>query len=142
MLPCEVLAVTVIVVFLPLSGTNAEIQFELMAPTPSGTLFRVDAVTGLVITNMEIDETHSDRCYNLTVLAKDQGVPQNTDTATVLICITDQNQSPQFDQAFYAFNISENLPAGTSTRICTQVKPVSLAMFVPCRHSCWNGDGS
>ena len=93
-----------------------------MAPTPSGTLFRVDAVTGLVITNMQIEETHSDVCYSLTVLAKDQGVPQNTDTATAMICITDQNQSPQFDQAFYTFNISENLPAGIPVTVLLSIE--------------------
>lgn len=93
-------------------GANAEIKFELMGPTPTS-LFRIDADTGLVLTDMAIDESNSDQCYNLTVLAKDGGVPQNMDTATLMICIIDFNDGPQFNQAFYNFSISENLPAGT-----------------------------
>ena len=116
-----------------ISGTNAEINFEIMGPTPTS-LFRVDMKTGLVLTVMTVEESHSDQCYNLTVLAKDEGVPQNTATATVMICIIDFNDGPQFNQAFYNFTLPENLPAGTKTH---NSMLLVTALLQWCRYCCW-----
>lgn len=86
-----------------------------MGPTPNS-LIRVDAQTGLVLTNMEVDSTFSNQWYNYVVVAKDQGVPQNSDTATIMIHVTSDGEV-QFNQSSYSFTIVENLPAGNNTTL-------------------------
>ncbi len=52
--------------------------------------------------------------HNLILTAIDGGVPARSGTASIIVRVQDTNDNaPQFDQAVYSLNISENSPAGT-----------------------------
>ncbi|XP_056328905.1 protocadherin alpha-C2 [Danio aesculapii] len=52
--------------------------------------------------------------HNLILTAIDGGVPARSGTANIIVRVQDTNDNaPQFDQAHYSLNISENSPAGT-----------------------------
>lgn len=94
--------------FIAILAPNANITFHLLVDD-SNDLFRVDATSGLILTNSYLDEP-TKGCYTLIVEARNQYLdgPILTDNATVYICVTDQNQSPLFSQAFYNFAVNES----------------------------------
>ena len=94
------------------SGSNAAIVYEISDIFPASTLFKVDQVTGLILTDNFVDDTYTEMCFELTITASDQGVPQMSDTSLARICITDVNQPLVFDMTFYTFVVVENQPAG------------------------------
>ncbi|TRY81237.1 hypothetical protein DNTS_021846 [Danionella cerebrum] len=52
--------------------------------------------------------------HNLILTAIDGGVPARSGTASIIVRVQDTNDNaPQFDQAHYSLNISENSPPGT-----------------------------
>ncbi|KAK9963677.1 hypothetical protein ABG768_006843 [Culter alburnus] len=52
--------------------------------------------------------------HNLILTAVDGGVPARSGTANIIVRVQDTNDNaPQFDQAIYSLNMSENSPAGT-----------------------------
>lgn len=89
------------------------ITFHLTSSIPGegNDLFKVGENTGLLLTKAFLDET-TRKCYNLIIEAMNPDAPLLNDNATVYICVTDQNQSPSFDKAYYNFSINENEPAG------------------------------
>lgn len=96
------------------AGSNAFIAYEISSTTPPSNLFKIDQVTGLILTNQFVEESHTGTCFEFTVIAKDQGVPQKMDTTAAIICVSDVNQPLEFDESFYNFSIAENQPAGWS----------------------------
>ena len=94
------------------SVINTRIEYYVIGSSPASglDLFKVDKNSGLVLTNTFLEES-SRGCYELMFEARN---PDSLlkDNASGIICITDQNESPAFDQSFYDFNIDENEPAG------------------------------
>ena len=91
---------------------NTRIEYYAIGSSPALglDLFKVDKNSGLVLTKTFLEES-SRGCYELMFEARN---PDSLlkDNASGIICITDQNESPAFDQSFYDFNIDENEPAG------------------------------
>ena len=77
----------------------------------SGT-FRIDPILGIIFTNGTVDRERIS-FYNLTVMAKDGGYPQNSAEINVLITILDVNDnSPTFANKTYNIKVYENAPIG------------------------------
>lgn len=99
--------------FFSSTAPYAVITYHLISSSPGSghDLFKVDANTGLVLTKSFLSES-TKGCYDLLIEARNPDEPLLNDNATVDICVTDQNQSPLFSQAYYNFSIDENLPSG------------------------------
>lgn len=89
-------------------GNNSAIVYTLLeTPETHSPWFQINQRTGLITTRAHID-CETDPVPKLMVMAKDNGVPQLTATATVLVTIHDINDNePQFDQSFYNATVSE-----------------------------------
>ena len=87
---------------------NTEISYSITGSTPVTGLdhFKINSDTGLILTNDYLDDS-TKGCYDLNIEASNPGTILK-DTAEARICITDQNESPDFDQSFYNFTIYEN----------------------------------
>ena len=108
------ISITIMLSFLLfLIAPYAVITYHLISSSPGvgHDLFKIDSTSGLILTKSYLSETNKG-CYDLLIEARNPDEPLLNDNATVDICITDQNQSPQFSQSFYNFSISENMPAG------------------------------
>ncbi len=83
---------------------NSNIMYSLMGTEH----FSVDSSSGVISLILTLDfETESS--YEFTVIATDQGVPQRTGMATVVISVINVNDnSPQFNPVFYSFVVLEN----------------------------------
>ncbi|OQV12981.1 Protein dachsous [Hypsibius exemplaris] len=95
------------------AGENATVAYAILTGNEAG-LFRINAVTGLVEVNGELDyETTSE--YKLIVQATDSGRVKNQSAITeVMIYLTDANDNaPYFAVNLYKESIAENSPAGT-----------------------------
>lgn len=94
------------------SDVNKVIVFTLTGSSPAHglDLFKIDADTGLILTKAFLEDTDKG-CYSLDLEARNPGT-NLVDTGVAKICVTDQNESPDFDQSFYNFSINENEPAG------------------------------
>uniref|UniRef100_A0A1X7VA24 Cadherin domain-containing protein n=1 Tax=Amphimedon queenslandica TaxID=400682 RepID=A0A1X7VA24_AMPQE len=102
----------------------AVITYHLLSSSPGlgHDLFKIDSTSGLILTKSYLSET-SKGCYDLLIEARNPDEPLLNDNATVDICITDQNQSPQFSQSFYNFSINENTPAGHVLGVISATDP-------------------
>ncbi|XP_020292424.1 cadherin-related tumor suppressor-like, partial [Pseudomyrmex gracilis] len=96
-------------------GTNGSVAYSfhssVLRDYPK--TFALDALTGQLTTVTNLDrETVAD--YKILVIAKDQGTPVQSSTATVLLTLEDVNDnSPIFYPWKYLMPISENAPPGT-----------------------------
>ena len=73
-------------------------------------LFSIDALTGNLSTRVVFDFELNATTYNITVLARDTGMPPLTSTAVVLLTIEDVNEfTPLFTDSF----LSASVPEGT-----------------------------
>ena len=89
------------------------LQYFINSVNPGGShLFSIDRVSGEITGNVVFDrEQYSS--YVLSVEARDNGNPQLTGTAAVIIEILDRNDNtPNFSQNDYNISISENTPVG------------------------------
>ncbi|XP_078078835.1 protocadherin-16-like [Mustelus asterias] len=94
------------------TGENGRVEYQIIEGDPSGH-FRIDKKTGLLSTNRGLDR-ESISVYTLTILARDQGIPQHSSTVTVSITVLDINDnSPTFMDSSYNIDIPENSAAGT-----------------------------
>ena len=96
-----------------LDTVGSAIQYVITVVHPGdSSLFSVDSVSGEVISNAIFDrEQYSS--YNLSIEARDSGVPQLTGTAAVTVEILDRNDnSPVFSQEVYGVSIPENVSVG------------------------------
>uniref|UniRef100_A0A8C8SG17 Cadherin EGF LAG seven-pass G-type receptor 1 n=1 Tax=Pelusios castaneus TaxID=367368 RepID=A0A8C8SG17_9SAUR len=93
------------------TGENARITYILEDNIPQ---FRIDPDTGTVTTLMELD--YEDQAsYTLAITARDNGIPQKSDTTYVEILILDANDNtPRFLRDRYQGSVFEDVPLSTS----------------------------
>uniref|UniRef100_A0A8C4R486 Cadherin, EGF LAG seven-pass G-type receptor 2 n=1 Tax=Eptatretus burgeri TaxID=7764 RepID=A0A8C4R486_EPTBU len=92
-------------------GDNARITYLMEDNTPQ---FKIDPDTGAVNTLLPLDYEYQNG-YTLAITAKDNGIPQKSDTTFVDILLTDVNDnSPEFLQNEYYASVGEDAPLKTS----------------------------
>ncbi|CAN9508289.1 unnamed protein product [Ophioblennius macclurei] len=93
------------------TGENARITYVMEDNVPQ---FKIDPDTGAITTQMEID--YEDQAsYTLAIIARDNGIPQKSDTTYVEIIILDANDnSPQFLRDMYQGTVFEDAQIYTS----------------------------
>ncbi|NXJ26280.1 CELR2 protein, partial [Dicrurus megarhynchus] len=93
------------------TGENARITYVMEDSIPQ---FRIAAETGAVTTQMELD--YEDQVsYTLAITARDNGIPQKSDTTYLEILVSDVNDNaPQFVRHSYQGSIYEDVPPFTS----------------------------
>ncbi|XP_060132979.1 cadherin EGF LAG seven-pass G-type receptor 2 isoform X2 [Zootoca vivipara] len=93
------------------TGENARITYFMEDSIPQ---FKIDMDTGAVTTQMELD--YEDQVsYTLAITARDNGIPQKSDTTYLEILVNDVNDNaPQFLRDNYQGSVYEDVPAFTS----------------------------
>ncbi|KAG9483442.1 hypothetical protein GDO78_009389 [Eleutherodactylus coqui] len=92
-------------------GENARITYFLEDNIPQ---FRINADSGAITLNAPLDY-EDQMTYSLAVVAKDNGIPQKSDTTYVEIMVNDVNDNaPQFLNTQYHGIVSEDAPPFTS----------------------------
>ncbi|XP_069731782.1 LOW QUALITY PROTEIN: cadherin EGF LAG seven-pass G-type receptor 2 [Phaenicophaeus curvirostris] len=93
------------------TGENARITYLMEDSIPQ---FHIAAETGAVTTQMELD--YEDQVsYTLAITARDNGIPQKSDTTYLEILVSDVNDNaPQFLRDSYQGSVYEDVPAFTS----------------------------
>ncbi|XP_060784124.1 cadherin EGF LAG seven-pass G-type receptor 1 isoform X2 [Neoarius graeffei] len=93
------------------TGENARITYVMEDNVPQ---FKIDPDTGAITTQIEID--YEDQAsYTLAIIARDNGIPQKSDTTYVEIIVLDANDNaPQFLSAIYQGTVFEDAPVYTS----------------------------
>uniref|UniRef100_A0A672UKE0 Cadherin EGF LAG seven-pass G-type receptor 2 n=1 Tax=Strigops habroptila TaxID=2489341 RepID=A0A672UKE0_STRHB len=93
------------------TGENARITYLMEDSIPQ---FCIAADTGAVTTQMELD--YEDQVsYTLAITARDNGIPQKSDTTYLEILVSDVNDNaPQFLRDSYQGSIYEDVPTFTS----------------------------
>ncbi|XP_069489759.1 cadherin EGF LAG seven-pass G-type receptor 2 isoform X2 [Ambystoma mexicanum] len=93
------------------TGENARITYFMEDSVPQ---FKIDADTGAVTTQMDLD--YEDQVsYTLAITARDNGIPQKSDTTYLEILVNDVNDnSPIFLRDSYQGSVYEDVPAFTS----------------------------
>ncbi|KAM6214870.1 cadherin EGF LAG seven-pass G-type receptor 1 [Rhynchocyon petersi] len=93
------------------TGENARITYELADPVPQ---FRIHPDTGTIYTLTELDY-EDQAAYTLAITARDNGIPQKSDTTSLEILILDANDNaPRFLRDFYQGSVFEDAPPSTS----------------------------
>ncbi|KAF7695487.1 cadherin EGF LAG seven-pass G-type receptor 3 [Silurus meridionalis] len=92
-------------------GENARITYFLEDNIPQ---FRIDPATGAITLQAELDYEHQ-MTYTLAITARDNGIPQKSDTTYVEVNVNDVNDNaPQFFSPHYQGGVSEDAPPFTS----------------------------
>lgn len=92
-------------------GENARITYFLEDNIPQ---FRIDSATGAITLQAELDY-EDQMTYTLAITAKDNGIPQKSDTTYVEVNVNDVNDNaPQFLSPRYQGTVSEDAPPYTS----------------------------
>ncbi|XP_051548726.1 cadherin EGF LAG seven-pass G-type receptor 1-like isoform X2 [Myxocyprinus asiaticus] len=93
------------------TGENARITYVMEDNVPQ---FKIDPDTGAITTQIEID--YEDQAsYTLAIIARDNGIPQKSDTTYVEIIVLDANDNaPQFLRDIYKGTVFEDAPVYTS----------------------------
>uniref|UniRef100_A0A4W4H7M5 Cadherin EGF LAG seven-pass G-type receptor 1a n=1 Tax=Electrophorus electricus TaxID=8005 RepID=A0A4W4H7M5_ELEEL len=93
------------------TGENARITYMMEDNVPQ---FKIHPDTGAITTQIEID--YEDQAsYTLAIIARDNGVPQKSDTTYVEIIVLDANDNaPQFLRDIYQGTVLEDAPVYTS----------------------------
>ncbi|XP_043932407.1 cadherin EGF LAG seven-pass G-type receptor 2 isoform X2 [Protopterus annectens] len=93
------------------TGENARITYFMEDSIPQ---FKIDPDTGAVTTQMELD--YEDQVsYTLAITARDNGIPQKSDTTYLEILVSDVNDnSPHFLKDSYQGSVYEDVPMFTS----------------------------
>uniref|UniRef100_A0A8C2Z8Q9 Cadherin EGF LAG seven-pass G-type receptor 2 n=1 Tax=Cyclopterus lumpus TaxID=8103 RepID=A0A8C2Z8Q9_CYCLU len=93
------------------TGENARITYYMDDSIPQ---FDIDSDTGAVTTQMELD--YEDQVsYTLAITARDNGIPQKSDTTYLEILVNDINDnSPRFLRDHYVGSVMEDVPVFTS----------------------------
>ncbi|XP_067361274.1 cadherin EGF LAG seven-pass G-type receptor 2 isoform X3 [Channa argus] len=93
------------------TGENARITYFMDDSIPQ---FEIDPDTGAVTTQMELD--YEDQVsYTLAITARDNGIPQKSDTTYLEILVNDVNDnSPRFLRDHYVGSVMEDVPVFTS----------------------------
>lgn len=92
-------------------GENARITYFMDDSIPQ---FDIDQDTGAVTTQMELD--YEDQVsYTLAITARDNGIPQKSDTTYLEILVNDVNDNaPRFLRDHYVGSVMEDVPLYTS----------------------------
>lgn len=97
-------------------GTNGSVSYSLTRASLQKypNVFSLDPLTGQLSTKITLDrETVSE--YQIQVIGRDQGIPQQSSTATVFVSVQDVNDnSPVFYPAQYFGAVDEGTPVGSS----------------------------
>ncbi|XP_072308357.1 cadherin EGF LAG seven-pass G-type receptor 2 isoform X2 [Eucyclogobius newberryi] len=93
------------------TGENARITYFMDDSIPQ---FDIDQDTGAVTTQMELD--YEDQVsYTLAITARDNGIPQKSDTTYLEILVNDVNDNaPRFLRDHYVGSVMEDVPLYTS----------------------------
>lgn len=92
------------------SGQNGKISFRLRDDSEGA--FSIDADTGEIYTNYRLDrETYP--THLVIVEAIDNGIPQLTGTASVLVTVLDKNDNPPKFTRLFSVNVTENAEPGS-----------------------------
>uniref|UniRef100_A0A8C2IY92 Cadherin, EGF LAG seven-pass G-type receptor 2 n=1 Tax=Cyprinus carpio TaxID=7962 RepID=A0A8C2IY92_CYPCA len=93
------------------TGENARITYFMDDSIPQ---FNIDSDSGAVTTQMELD--YEDQVsYTLAITARDNGIPQKSDTTYLEILVNDVNDnSPVFLRDRYMGSVMEDIPTFTS----------------------------
>ncbi|XP_017552506.1 cadherin EGF LAG seven-pass G-type receptor 1 isoform X2 [Pygocentrus nattereri] len=93
------------------TGENARITYSMEDNVPQ---FKIDPDTGAITTQIEID--YEDQAsYTLAIIARDNGIPQKSDTTYVEIIVEDANDNaPQFGRDKYQGTVFEDALPYTS----------------------------
>ncbi|XP_023685991.2 cadherin EGF LAG seven-pass G-type receptor 1 isoform X1 [Paramormyrops kingsleyae] len=93
------------------TGENARITYIMEDNVPQ---FKIDPDSGAITTQMEID--YEDQAsYTLAIIARDNGIPQKSDTTYVEIIVLDANDNaPRFLRDMYQGSVFEDAPTYTS----------------------------
>ncbi|CDQ66804.1 unnamed protein product [Oncorhynchus mykiss] len=93
------------------TGENARITYFMDDSIPQ---FDIDSDTGAVTTQIELD--YEDQVsYTLAITARDNGIPQKSDTTYLEILVNDVNDnSPRFLRDHYLGSVMEDVPVFTS----------------------------
>uniref|UniRef100_A0A8C6L6M3 Cadherin EGF LAG seven-pass G-type receptor 2 n=1 Tax=Nothobranchius furzeri TaxID=105023 RepID=A0A8C6L6M3_NOTFU len=93
------------------TGENARITYFMDDNIPQ---FDIDPDTGAVTTQIELD--YEDQVsYTLAITARDNGIPQKSDTTYLEILVNDVNDnSPRFIRDHYVGSVMEDVPVFTS----------------------------
>ncbi|XP_034242059.1 cadherin-related tumor suppressor-like [Thrips palmi] len=96
-------------------GTNGSVTYSLQADSSAITkAFALDSVTGQLTTKTLLDR-EATPSYEIVVLAKDQGSPVRSSTATVHLTVLDVNDnSPVFYPVQYFAHVQDDTPVGAS----------------------------
>ncbi|XP_045146623.1 cadherin EGF LAG seven-pass G-type receptor 1, partial [Echinops telfairi] len=93
------------------TGENARITYVLADPVPQ---FRIHPDSGTIFTTTELDY-EDQAAYTLAITARDNGIPQKSDTTSLEILILDANDNaPRFLRDFYQGSVFEDAPPSTS----------------------------
>ena len=97
------------------TGPNAEIEYSILNPSGPNEVFRIDPMTGSIITRAKLDR-EEETSYTLQILASDKGPVPDRQTASAIVEITvlDENDNkPQFSRSSYTVDVSEDIdPSG------------------------------
>ncbi|XP_060698850.1 cadherin EGF LAG seven-pass G-type receptor 1 isoform X1 [Hemiscyllium ocellatum] len=93
------------------TGENARITYIMEDNFPQ---FKINPDTGTITTQMELD--YEDQAsYTLAITARDNGIPQKSDTTYVEILVNDANDNiPQFVRDLYQGTVYEDVPLSNS----------------------------
>ncbi|KAL6459893.1 hypothetical protein MHYP_G00316520 [Metynnis hypsauchen] len=93
------------------TGENARITYSMEDNVPQ---FKIDPDSGAITTQIEID--YEDQAsYTLAIIARDNGIPQKSDTTYVEIIVEDANDNaPQFGREKYQGTVFEDALPYTS----------------------------
>lgn len=97
-------------------GTNGSVAYSLHSSTLQryGNAFILDSVTGQLTTRRKLDREEISQ-YEILIVAKDQGLPPQSSTATVYLNVLDINDNnPEFYPQKYFISIAENTKPSTS----------------------------
>uniref|UniRef100_A0A673U7R4 Cadherin EGF LAG seven-pass G-type receptor 1 n=1 Tax=Suricata suricatta TaxID=37032 RepID=A0A673U7R4_SURSU len=93
------------------TGENARVTYVLEDPVPQ---FRIHPDSGTVYTMTELDY-EDQAAYTLAITARDNGIPQKSDSTSLEILILDANDNaPRFLRDFYQGSVFEDAPPSTS----------------------------
>lgn len=92
------------------SGENGQVTYKLLDDFEGA--FEIDFETGEIYTNTRLDREDISS-YELTVEAIDQGVPQLSGTATVIVTVLDKNDNPPRFTRLFSVNVTENADIGS-----------------------------
>ncbi|XP_044732139.1 cadherin-related tumor suppressor-like, partial [Chrysoperla carnea] len=97
-------------------GTNGSVTYILQSDVHQRypNTFMLDSLTGQLTTRKQLDREQISH-YMIQVIAKDQGIPQQSSTATVFLNVLDINDNnPEFYPQHYFITIKDDAPIGTS----------------------------